>query len=607
MNSNFRTSLAQAIELHSRARREALSVLYKDNELKKAHSTEVEADLEEVAASCGHFSHSLEEFAGEMKVYLEILDDLKLEVDERPLGRSWQWTKFWRKTRTSTDPGKPENLESPNRAMQIVVSGTSDSEAEPHMGSDQGERTDPVIGISSPTERMKQETIQPQKPQQLAFGDRVRGALRSLARDDVKFAIKVGAGAALYALPSFVTSSRPLYQHWRGEWGLLSYMLVCSMTIGAANTTGYSRFLGTCIGAICAVVAWTASHGNAYALAFLGWLMSLWTSYIIVAKGKGPMGRFIMLTYNLSALYAYSLSVKDGENDDDEGGVSPVISEIVLHRVVAVLSGCLWGLVVTSFVWPISARSKFKDGLSLLWLRMGLIWKRDPLSTLLEGESSNDYMNLGEEFELQRFLSRLEALQGAAASEFELSGSFPDASYGRVLKSTSRMLDAFHAMNVLIKKNPTASEGEAKILRFTADERAQLCVRISHLFQGISALLQRLWSNDDNESLVLASSMKLEFPLNDTMPNTEHARDRLLAKIFCYRKNDGLVNEMDDEDFALLYAYGKDVYNTKPRSNTNRTSDIALVTGQLSKEINEVSLEMEILFGSVDEHLLKLQ
>ena len=67
--------------------------------------------------------------------------------------------------------------------------------------------------------------------------------------------------------------------------------------------------------------------------------MSLWTSYIIVALGKGPMGRFIMLTYNLSALYAYSLSVKDVDDNEDEGGTSPNITEIALHRVVAVLSG----------------------------------------------------------------------------------------------------------------------------------------------------------------------------------------------------------------------------------------------------------------------------
>jgi len=64
----------------------------------------------------------------------------------------------------------------------------------------------------------------------------------------------------------------------------------------------------------------------------------------------------------------------------------------------------------------------------------------------------------------------------------------------------------------------------------------------------------------DNFS-VLASSMKLEFPLNDAMPNTEHARDRLLAKIFSYRKNERLVHGPGDEDFALLYAYGINLPN----------------------------------------------
>lgn len=105
-------------------------------------------------------------------------------------------------------------------------------------------------------------------------------------------------------------------------------MLVCSMTIGASNTTGYARFLGTCIGAVCAIVAWELSGENPFALAAFGWFMSFWTAYIIVARGKGPMGRFIMLTYNLSALYAYSLSIKDLDTDDDERGISPIISEI---------------------------------------------------------------------------------------------------------------------------------------------------------------------------------------------------------------------------------------------------------------------------------------
>lgn len=139
---------------------------------------------------------------------------------------------------------------------------------------------------------------------------------------------------------------------------------------------------------------------------------------------------------------------------------------------------------MTRLVWPISAREKFKDGLSILWLRMGLVWKRDPLAMLTEGESPNAYMDLREEFELHRFLVRLENLKSSAASEVGLRGPFPAAAYSRILKGTGAMLDAFHAMNVMIMKNPKATKAEAKMLGHTVKERTYLSTRISHLFQG---------------------------------------------------------------------------------------------------------------------------
>jgi hypothetical protein len=145
------------------------------------------------------------------------------------------------------------------------------------------------------------------------------------------------------------------------------------------------------------------------------------------------------------------------------------------------------------------------------------------------------------------------------------------------MEATNKMLDAFHAMNVVIQKDLTASEGEAALLKYTADERAQLCARISHLFQ------------------VMASSLKLEYPLNNALPSTSNARDRLLAKIFHYRKNaaseeerEGTVPVARDEDYEMLYAY-------------------TLVTGQLAEEIKRVEREIEELFGVLDEELLVLQ
>lgn len=103
MNDQFHSSLVQAIQLYSNARQEALALLYKKKDLRAARPREVEADFEEVAASCGYFSFSLQDFAEEMKVYLDILDELKQQVDESPRRRSWTWLKFWRRNQQPKD------------------------------------------------------------------------------------------------------------------------------------------------------------------------------------------------------------------------------------------------------------------------------------------------------------------------------------------------------------------------------------------------------------------------------------------------------------------------------------------------------------------------
>jgi hypothetical protein len=54
--------------------------------------------------------------------------------------------------------------------------------------------------------------------------------------------------------------------------------------------------------------------------------------------------------------------------------------------------------------------------------------------------------------------------------------------------------------------------------------------------------------------------MKLEYPLNDALPNIQHARDRLLARIFHYRLENEVSLHTTDSDYALLYAYGMSLH-----------------------------------------------
>lgn len=546
-NPKFRLSLEQALELYKEARIEALQEVYNKKDMERDRPMAVAADWEEAAACCGQFSFCLLEVAEQVKEYLMILDRLELQIEARE--RTWNWLKFWKYKKGVEDTALEDETIRPPRGVAHELQ------------------------IQEPVPKVKSNGsgVKPKFKQRLVR--RIYNTLSFLRHDDKKFAIKVGFGAMLYALPSYIAATRPIYKHWRGEWGLLSYMLVCSMTIGASNTTGYQRFLGTCLGALLAVAAWQISNENPVLLAFFGFCMAYWTAYIIVGKGKGPLGRFIMLTYNLSALYAYTLTLADdyGDGDEEDDSRTPKIWIITGHRVVAVLTGCIWGLFITRAVWPISARAKLKNGLSLLWLRMGLIWKRDPLSVFIDGAPQQYYMHLSEEMELQRFLAQLQALVQTSKHEFSIRRAFPFDSYNRVLKSTSRMLEAFHTMNVVILKDAHATEGETALLNATVRERTQLCSRISHQFS------------------VLASSMKLEYSMStDALPDLEHTRDRLLSKVFTFRKEDTEGRVANDEDFSLLYTY-------------------ALVTGQIGMEIQGCFREVEALFGVLDEESLWLQ
>jgi hypothetical protein len=201
---------------------------------------------------------------------------------------------------------------------------------------------------------------------------------------------------------------------------------------------------------------------------------------------------------------------------------------------------------------------------------MSLVWKRDPLAMFLLGIPRSSYMDIREEAELHSFLSYLDSLRSAAQSEFELRGPFPDKIIGRIIERTRRMLDAFHAMNVTITKDLQCTPGEAAVLRYTREQRFALSARISHLFS------------------VLASSYKLEYPLNDALPSIETSRDRLLARISEFRRTGEGRDVTTEQDYELLYAY-------------------VLVTGQLARDIQAVSNEIETLFGTLNEENLKLQ
>ncbi|KAI1140361.1 Fusaric acid resistance protein-like-domain-containing protein [Hypoxylon sp. FL0543] len=609
INDQFKQSLADAISLYNQARGNALEEIYKTIELGRTRSESVQADFEEVAAACGHFSFSLLSFADEIQIYLDTLDDLRDATEQNR--RTWKWLLFWKHIKLPSkakaeDPEQLSLLKPVKRLRQSKLPQGIPDTIKNRRGTVGWDTAPQGEGIWDHFVRATSRNL-------LKF-------FRFLARDDIRFGLKVGIGATLYAMFAFIPQTRPIYAHWRGEWGLLSFMIVCSMTVGASNATGLARFTGTIMGAAFVLVNWWISNGNAVALAFLGWAVSFGAFYIMVDRGNAPFGRFILLSYNVSSLYAYSLTQQVDDDDDDEGGIHPIIGSIAYHRVVAVSVGIIWGLIICRLIFPMPARQKFKEGLAVLYLQMGLIWKRGPLAILLRNDTAaTSYMKMGEQAAMQRYATHLQTLRVAANNEYELRGPFPFEAYGRIMASTQRALDAFHAMSLVTQKHGRLSPGEKALLYYTAEERAQLCARICHVFQ------------------VLASSVMLEYPLTDAIPSVMVVRDKLLGKIFRFRKehlgnhdHDRKTEEVDDggkgpsitapsatngnggirvsidwdggkakvpkmedvtveePDYALLYAY-------------------ALVTGQLAKELKVIEKEIENLYGRLDEDAMLLQ
>jgi len=227
---------------------------------------------------------------------------------------------------------------------------------------------------------------------------------------------------------------------------------------------------------------------------------------------------------------------------------------------------------------------------------------------------------------MQRYATQLQTLRVAAQSEYGLRGPFPFETYGRILASTQRLLDAFHAMSLVSEKHGRLRPGERALLYGTSAERIELCARICHVFQ------------------VLASSIMLEYPLTDAVPSVVSMRDKLLGKIFRFRKeHNAALLDRTQENVADSVAAAQESGSTQSGTTTtdgmqkvapkNRTSTMlgtvgnvpdigdvtleesdyallyayALVTSHVAKELQVVEKEIEKLFGRLDDQTVLLQ
>lgn len=517
--ANYQISLMRAIELFQQKQVKLFEKLY-SQDIFQADNFDFKTDQEEVTACCGNFLGLLTLYGEHLVRFLRLTEEYEVSA-KRP--RTWRWTRFWTRAPAAADSSFVDAL----RELK--------SQIRPGARDDEGARF------------------------------RVWRLLRFLRRTDVQFGVRVGVGAFAVSSFAFMPRTRGLFVTWRLEWALVVYCIMMNKSLGGTTMTAKWRFLGTFLGCFIAWAVWAASDGNAYALAATGFLLSLPCFYIInFWTANEAYGRFILLTYNLTALYSYSMVQNDAE-DNYEGGDTPLVFEIAYHRFLAVSIGIVWALTVASVFLPTSARVRLKLGLTVLWLRMGVTWNSDPLS--FSKGPGGLRLNGVRDKTTSEMLGECHTLLKQAPNEFRLKGTFPKEKYQKLLASTLKILDAFQNIRLLVEVDPALTENEEYVLEYIGQERDELEHRIFLNFY------------------VLASAMALGFPLPTKPASTEHAKDRMLFKLSEIRTQSEHV--LTNDDYVLLYLY-------------------ILVTNTITLELDRIAGLVRELLGNVSEEMFLL-
>lgn len=527
---NYQNALDSAIKMYQKRQVLSFEHIYNQESFTQNANFDFKADQEEVAACCGNFATLLSQFAGELLQCLKLFDK---HHETRITPRSWSWIRLKR--------GKFTKDHTNDTSLHAALDDLRD-----------------------------QYGLKKEKPQFGSITERISyelwNRLKYLKRADVQFGIRVGLGAACLSLFAFIPDTKEIFENWRLEWALTVYCIMMNKSLGGTTMTVKWRIIGTFLGAFVAFSMWTIFEANVYVLAFTGILISIPSFYIILFwKQNNAFGRFILLTYNLTMLYSYSMLQKDAE-DDFEGGENPIIGEIAFHRFAAVSIGIIWALTMATCFLPNSARSRLKNGLSILWLRLGVIWNSDPLEYNPE---TMELVGFKAEEGTNKILSECETLLKQAPVEFRLKGKFPTQTYAKLIKETSAIIDAFQNLDLLIKADPTLNSNEEYVLKYIEVERSEVEQRIFLVFY------------------MIASAMKLGFSLPKKFASIEHAKDRMLYKLSEIRQqqDNGLV--LQNDDFILLYSY-------------------ILVASTISEQLDRMLVDIKDLLGEISEDKFRL-
>ncbi|KAG0318433.1 hypothetical protein BGZ97_003784 [Linnemannia gamsii] len=435
----------------------------------------------------------------------------------------------------------------------------------------------------------------------------------------VKYAAKAAFSIMIMLIPAFVDWTRPYFVQYRGEWALISMMIVMVPTVGGTNIVGIYRIMGTIVGCYAGVAIYLLFPANDILLPACCFLFAVPNFYLVLCSAYPRIGQVTLLAFNLVLIQTYNRRHGDGtvppdddEDDDDRIGVPVTPSRmlralgtlmgetspndphhvdyvwtIALHRAVAVSLGVVIGVGVTSYVWPYEARVELRKGLSDLLLNISWLYNR-----LVSVYSTNlDKVNVippqkpyrGPRERVQEILRRStfqERFQAPVGEDEELLEDPTESDMDRMNKEfmaieLSLQLQLLQ-LYALLEETPNEPRLKGKFPVGTYKNMLGSCQNILDRFLSMRLVITKdEWIesarrdfivpvNRERREMVgnvllyfytLASALRLKTPLPPYLPPANNARLRLIQKIRQLPVVQNKVVMAEDSDERYVFYY----------------------------------------------------
>ncbi|CAG8680711.1 65_t:CDS:2, partial [Acaulospora morrowiae] len=267
--------------------------------------------------------------------------------------------------------------------------------------------------------------------------------------EHARFACKNAFAVTCLSLPAFLPNSSAWFDDYRGQWALVSAVLSFSPTLGGAVLQFFGRLLGSCIGALMAIVAWNITQGNAFGLAAILFVFSLTLWFTYLNSKVWTVGGIIMLV-NFPLVLANVYQAQNGVGRPED-----TLYTIAAKRTSAVSIGITSAFIMMMFPWPHAGRVEVRYRLARTIANLGVLYSMT-VSMLLR-EPRKMCFNTAPSFtklvaHVKRSIAAERLLLLRTVYEPPLRGRFPMEHYEKMIDIVEHMVNLISGLEHTLRE-----------------------------------------------------------------------------------------------------------------------------------------------------------